>query len=80
MTTEIQEQVESKKLSPFWKDFVTMTDYFSHAILPLQSELGVESQNLFYTLGRSLGEKAAQRGESFFDSTCSWISVVMDSS
>jgi predicted hydrocarbon binding protein len=44
----------------FWKDFVTMTDYFSHAILPIQAEFEVSSQDLFYSLGQLLGEKAAQ--------------------
>ena len=60
MTTEARQEFKTDK-KPFWKDFVTMTDYFSHAILPLQSELGAASEDLFFNLGQVLGEKAAQQ-------------------
>jgi len=44
----------------FWKDFVTMTEYFGHAILPMQKQFGVSSEDLFYSLGRLFGAKAAK--------------------
>jgi len=59
----------------FWKDFVTISDYFSLVILPLQSESTVRSQDLFYFLGQFLWEKAAQYGcffhERFFQGVLS---------
>jgi len=44
----------------FWKDYVTMTDYFAHAILPMQRKYGIKSEDLFYSLGRLIGARAAK--------------------
>jgi predicted hydrocarbon binding protein len=59
MSTEFDQEFTTEKRD-FWKDFVSMTDYFSHAILPMQQQYGVKSEDLFYSLGRLIGAKAAK--------------------
>ena len=59
MTFEFDMEFKSEK-KDFWKDFVAMTDYFSHAILPMQQQFGVRSEDLLYSLGRLIGAKAAK--------------------
>jgi predicted hydrocarbon binding protein len=48
----------------FWKDFLTMADYFNHAIAPVQKHFDLKSSDLFYSLGLNLGQKVAEKYES----------------
>ncbi|MEM4312035.1 MAG: hypothetical protein QXX95_06575 [Nitrososphaerales archaeon] len=45
----------------FWKDFLSMADYFSPAINPIQKFLGVSSKEIIYILGKTLGNRCAER-------------------
>jgi len=47
--------------SQFWKEFPAMADYFSPAIQPLLSYLGVSSKELMGDMGEKVGRSAAQR-------------------
>jgi predicted hydrocarbon binding protein len=45
----------------FWKDFLSMADYFNHAIAPFQKHFGLKSQDIFYSLGQDLGKRVAEK-------------------
>jgi predicted hydrocarbon binding protein len=45
----------------FWKDFLSMADYFNHAIAPFQKHFGLKSQDIFYSLGQDLGRRVAEK-------------------
>lgn len=51
----------------FWKEFPVMADYFGRAITSLQSYLGVNSKEIFASLGEVFGRKAAERYDSSLD-------------
>ncbi len=59
MTTIVRQEQRSK--DEFWKDFLTMADYFNHGIAPLQKHFNLESQDLFHSLGQTLGQNVAQK-------------------
>jgi predicted hydrocarbon binding protein len=45
----------------FWRDFPSMTDYFSDGINTLQSYLGIGSKEAMFELGKFFGERAANK-------------------
>ena len=50
-----------QKQQEFWKDFLTMADYFNHAIAPIQKHFGLQSSDLFNSLGYTLGKSVAEQ-------------------
>ena len=64
ITTKNEGQKENRSdRKDFWKDFLTMADYFNHAIAPVQKHFGLSSSDLFYSLGFNLGHKVAEKYE-----------------
>jgi len=45
----------------FWKDFLTMSSFFSPAVNPAQRHLGISSRDIFRLLGEYFGRKAAEK-------------------
>jgi predicted hydrocarbon binding protein len=62
LSTLVKEQQQVKRPEQeFWKDFLTMADYFNHAIVPLQKHFELKSEDIFHSLGASLGKDVAER-------------------
>ncbi len=56
----------------FWKEFPTMADYFSRAVTSLQNYLGLNTKEIFTSLGVFFGKKASEK----FDSSLELESVL----
>jgi predicted hydrocarbon binding protein len=59
----------AKEEKEFWKGFPAMADYFSHAVTSMQDYLGMNSKEIFSSLGGVFGKKAAEKFDSSVDLT-----------
>jgi predicted hydrocarbon binding protein len=53
--------LEAKNEESFWRDFPTMTDYFSPGIEPLLKYLGLDSKQVMHEFGEQVGRNAATK-------------------